>query len=59
MPAPAELKLWDVARRKEKQSLAGHNETVFAVTFDPAGKRLVSGDKKGTVKVWALAEKSP
>ena len=38
----------------EEEILRGHSGTVFAVAFDPAGRRLVSAGRKGEVVVWSV-----
>lgn len=37
--------------------LAGHTDTVCALTFSRDGKKIASGDAKGTVKVWNASSK--
>jgi WD40 repeat protein len=49
---PAEIKLWDVAKRRERATLNGHRGMVFSVTFAPDGRTLASGSKDQTVKLW-------
>src|SRR5271163_1585223 len=34
------------------QTLAGHLDVVFAVAFSPDGRRIVSGSRDKTIKVW-------
>lgn len=47
--------LWSADDGKKQSEFLGHGEDVFAVTFHPDGKSLVSGDLKGVVKHWDLA----
>jgi eukaryotic-like serine/threonine-protein kinase len=50
-------KIWDLDTRQELHALANSAGT-RAVAFDPDGKRLLTGGRNGTVKVWdALAGK--
>src|SRR5262249_14932115 len=51
-PSPGELKLWDVAARKEVATLKEHEVTVMSVAFDRDGKRLASGDMNGFLILW-------
>jgi hypothetical protein len=39
------IKLWDVARAKEKASLDGHADHILSVAFSPDGKILASGNQ--------------
>jgi len=66
---PGEVKIWDVATRKEKVALKGHPKPVLSVAYSPDGKTLASGgiayslDGKDvaqgnddqTIKFWDLA----
>jgi WD40 repeat protein/tRNA A-37 threonylcarbamoyl transferase component Bud32 len=62
-PIPGELKLWDVATRKERTSLKGHTDRVTSVAFSPDGKTLASSQGSvrthetipGEVKLWDVA----
>ncbi len=53
--APGELKVWDVAARKELVNLKGHAATIPSVAFDSTGTRLASGDGDGKVKLWEVS----
>jgi WD40 repeat protein len=46
------VRLWNAAGGPERLVLRGHAAGVTCVAFDRAGKRLVSGDKGGHVRVW-------
>jgi WD40 repeat protein len=50
-----DIKLWDVAGRKEFGELKGHGKGVTALAFSPDGKRLFSGSADGTARVWGIA----
>jgi WD40 repeat protein len=52
------IRLWSAEDGKLQTELTGHSEDVFAVAFHPDGKSLVSGDHKGVVKKWDLADGS-
>src|SRR5262249_57433971 len=45
------LLVWDVATGREELRLTDHKHPVWSVAFDAEGKRLVSADQGGTVKV--------
>lgn len=47
-PAP------EAGRPKEIASLQAHRLPVQALAFRPDGKMLVSGDREGTIKLWAM-----
>ena len=50
-----EIRLWDMATgRQMGQSLVGHQDVAWAITFSPDGKKLASGSRDGTIIVWDL-----
>ena len=46
------LRLWDVARRKERYRLRGHIRAVYAVAFAPDGQAVATGSADGTIRLW-------
>ena len=47
--------LWSQGRDDEVRVLAGHTGAVRCVTFSPDGRRLMSGDSTGWLRVWDTA----
>lgn len=47
-----EVKLWDVAARRELRSIRGHRDNIFAVAFSPDGKTLATCSYDRLVKLW-------
>jgi WD40 repeat protein len=48
------IKLWDVAEKKERRTIAAHRGAVGRLSFAPGGKRLVSTGRQGA-RVWDSA----
>jgi WD40 repeat protein/serine/threonine protein kinase len=46
------LRLWDIARRRERARLKGHTRAIFAVAFAPDGQSLATGSADGTIRLW-------
>src|SRR5207237_228642 len=46
------VKVWDVAKTKEKWTLTGHKNFVTCVGFSYDGATLASGGYDGTVRLW-------
>ena len=49
---PGTVTLWDLANRKVKATLDGHQRGVGSVVYSPDGTRLASGGWEGTIKIW-------
>src|SRR5260370_10010028 len=49
------VRLWNVADGAPVKEFAGHTSHVYNVAFHPKQPLLVSGDLKGTLKVWDVA----
>jgi tRNA A-37 threonylcarbamoyl transferase component Bud32 len=50
----AKLFLWDVEKRVVVKKLAGHTDTITAVSASPDGKHAATSSKDGTIRVWNL-----
>lgn len=54
--ADRKLRLWSAADGKPLAELADYGEDLFALAFDPDGLSIFTGDGKGIVKEWELAQ---
>jgi WD40 repeat protein len=52
--AGGEVRVWDVTRRAEVVSFAGHAKVVTAVAFTRDGRRVVSAAADQAVRVWSV-----
>lgn len=52
---PGAIRLWDVASRKQRLLLSGHDGRVTALVFSPDGLLLASGGADGTIVIWEVA----
>lgn len=50
-----EVKVWDVAARRELFELPGHGAGIITVAFSPDGRRVAGASLRGEVRVWELA----
>ena len=46
------IKLFDLAKKRERVTLKGHKGAVAAVAFSPDGETLATGSWDGTVRLW-------
>jgi WD40 repeat protein len=49
-----EIKLWDLAAKKELATMTAHKDIVSCLAFSPDGKLLASGSADGTVNLWRV-----
>jgi WD40 repeat protein len=50
-----EIKLWDMATRRELRTLSGHKASLRSLAFSPDGQRLASGSFDETIRIWQLS----
>ncbi|HEY0545092.1 MAG TPA: serine/threonine-protein kinase [Pyrinomonadaceae bacterium] len=46
------ITIWEVKTRTLKQTLTGHEQSVYSLAFSPDGQTLASGSMDQTVKLW-------
>ena len=47
-----QLDVWDVQCRHKRYTLIGHETPILSIKFSPDGKRIVSGGRDRTVRLW-------
>jgi WD40 repeat protein len=57
--ADGKVKIWDSRTGELVATLRGHTGIVSGLAFNPDGRRLYSGSRDKTVKVWDLTKLSP
>jgi WD40 repeat protein len=50
-----EVKIWDVAQRRELHTIRGHRDNIFSVAFNPNGKMLATCSYDKLIKLWDFA----
>jgi WD40 repeat protein len=50
-----DVRLWDIASRKQRMLLSGHEGAVDALAFSPDGLLLASGGSDATIVIWDVA----
>ena len=47
--------VWDIATGKELHKLEGHTAEIFSVAVSPDGRRIATGSRDRTLKIWEAA----
>jgi WD40 repeat protein len=52
---PGQVRIWDIAARRERARFEGHRDEVMTAAFSPSGRFLLTGDLGGDLKLWDVA----
>jgi len=48
------IRIWDIARKKIKNSFIGHEQDIYSLDFSRDGQRLASGSGDRTARLWDM-----
>ncbi|MEM8719937.1 MAG: WD40 repeat domain-containing protein [Cyanobacteria bacterium P01_G01_bin.39] len=48
------IKIWDTVGKGERGKLIGHSSKINSIVISPDGKKLISADAKGVIKIWNI-----
>ncbi len=52
------IDIWDTGTRTIEASIEGHTSAVHAIAFNRTDNQMITGDKTGDIKIWALSDLS-
>ncbi|KAI8388010.1 WD40-repeat-containing domain protein [Radiomyces spectabilis] len=48
------IRIWDIAQKRVRNVLAGHEQDIYSLDFSRDGKIIVSGSGDRTARIWAM-----
>lgn len=49
-----QIRIWDIAKKRIRHLLRGHNQEIYSLEFSRDGQFLVSGSGDRTAKIWDI-----